>query len=117
RSAGHVVVTFVGIASRLKKYGNSRSSSGVVPVAVRISGLPTTGVDDAVRLSVKPAADAEPTSAPSASSPVTVAVVPMRVVLDSFMPDLPRVGDGVALTGRASATGAARPCRQYAART
>src|SRR5262245_45678527 len=38
RSAGHVVVTRVGIASRLKKYGNSRSWSGVVPVAVRISG-------------------------------------------------------------------------------
>src|SRR5436305_9464144 len=57
RSGGHVDVTVVGIASRLNQYENARSpggGGGIVPVAWRSIGGPTTGVADAVSLSVKP---------------------------------------------------------------
>src|SRR5688500_6121379 len=58
RSSGHVVVTAVGMASRLNQYGNWTLPGGMVPVALMISGLPTTAPPCGTRSSVKPAANA-----------------------------------------------------------
>jgi hypothetical protein len=92
RSGGHVDVTVVGIASRLNQYENARSpggGGGIVPVAWRIIGVPTTGVDDAVRLSVKPPADAALTGPASAIRPNAARTIRISAVRDGFIKTSP----------------------------
>ena len=80
RSAGQVDVTEVGIASRLNQYGKASSSRSIVPVAWRISGFPTTGVEGADRSSVNPDANAGLAGAARAMRPTTAAVVHIRLI-------------------------------------
>jgi hypothetical protein len=84
-SGGHVDVSVVEIASRLNQYGNGISDDGIVPVAWRTIGVPTTGVDGAERLSVNPAADAALTGPASAVRPAAAATRRVSVVRESFI--------------------------------
>jgi hypothetical protein len=83
RSGGQLVVTEVGIASRLNQYRKSSSSMSIVPVAWRIIGFPTIGVEGAERVSVN-AAEAGLTGAPRALTPNATASVQMRAFADIF---------------------------------
>src|SRR4051794_19592699 len=68
-SGGQMLVTDVGIASRLNQYGNWRSLWGMVPLACRIVGCPTTTLGGGESFSVNPSPEAGAAGAPSASRP------------------------------------------------
>src|SRR5262245_38439764 len=78
RSAGQVVVTAVGIASRLNQYGAQVLAAGIVPVAWMIVVRPTTASDWGARLSEKPSASAGAAGAPNAIAADTASAVPIR---------------------------------------